>query len=231
MDRQTRKAIKSDKFAEEFTHGWEFLTEHSKETKRYGIIALAVIVVGAGAYYFYNHQVSGREDALAQAMKADPALVPTQTPPVLTDDQVKARAKLYEPIASQDHGTLEGSIAEMMLASIQADKATPEGFANAEKMYQDVIDSAPKDYASVARLALAQAYAGDGKIEQAKTTLQYVIDHPTTLVSKEEATLQLASILGKSNPTEAKKLLDPLVRSQRGAISRSAVNELSQITQ
>lgn len=231
MDRQTRKSIKSDKFAEEVSQTWEFLTEHSEETKRYGLIALAVLVIGAGIYFYHNHQVNARQEMLAKAMLADPALAPSQTPPALTDDQIQQRVKLYQPIATQEHGTLEGSIAQMMLASIQADKGTPEGTAAAEKMYQDVMDSAPSDYASVARVALAQAYAGDGKLDEAKKLLQYAIDHPTSLVSKESATLQMAMILEKPNPTEAKKLLQPLVQSTRGTISRAAVTEMGQLQQ
>jgi hypothetical protein len=230
VDRQTRKNIKTDKFAEEVTHTFEFLSEHGAQTRRYGLIGLAVLVVGLGIYFFHSHQVSARETALAQAMKDDPAMAPTQTPPVLTEDQIKGRVKLYEPIVSNYHGTLEGAIAEMTLASIQAEKGTPEGTAAAEKMYQDVIDSAPTDYASVARLALAESYAGEGKTDQAKKLLQNIIDHPTTLVSKEQATLAMASVIEQSNPAEAKKLLDPLVRS-RAPISRAAVNEIGKIPQ
>jgi hypothetical protein len=230
VDRQTRKAIKSDKFAEEVTQTWDFISEHKKETTRYGLIALAAIVVGAGIYFFINHQAAAREESLATALKDDPALVPAKTPPILTPDQSSARSKLYEPIALKDHGTLEGSIAQMSLAEIEAEKGTPEGHAAAEKMYQDVMDSAPKDYASVARIALAQAYAGDGKMTEAKALIQDAIDHPTALVSKEEAQLQMAIILEKSNPAEAKKLLTPLVNS-RTALSRSAVTELGQLPQ
>lgn len=231
MDRQTRKSIKSDKFAEEVSQTWEFFTEHSQETKRYGLIALAVLIIGLGIYFYHGHQVSARQEMLAKAMLADPALAPSQTPPALTDEQIQQRQKLYQPIAAEQHGTIEGSVAQMMLAAIQADKGTPEGTAAAQKMYQDVMDSAPTDYASVARIALAQSYAGEGKLEQAKTLLQYAIDHPTALVSKESATLNMAQILEKSNPAEAKKLLQPLVQSPHGAVSRAAVTEMGQFAQ
>ena len=45
MDRYTRKNLKTDKFAQEVTHGFEFLSEHSTDVKRYAAIALAVLVL------------------------------------------------------------------------------------------------------------------------------------------------------------------------------------------
>jgi len=48
-------------------------------------------------------------------------------------------------------------------------------------------------------------------------------------VSKEQATLELAQVVAKRNPAEARKLLEPLSASPRSAVSRAAVSALGTI--
>ena len=48
-------------------------------------------------------------------------------------------------------------------------------------------------------------------------------------VSKEQATLELAQVIAKKDPAEARKLLEPLSASQRSAVSRAAVAEMGTI--
>jgi hypothetical protein len=45
---------------------------------------------------------------------------------------------------------------------------------------------------------------------------------PSVLISKEQATITLAQLLAKDKPEEARKLLDPLLKDERQAVSRSA---------
>ena len=91
----------------------------------------------------------------------------------------------------------------MYLAGAQADKGN---LPQAEKLYKDVVDSAPSDYASLAKIALAQVYAAEGKNSDAEKVMHSLIDHPTTLVSKDQATIELAELLIPTNPAEAKQV-------------------------
>ena len=65
MDRHTRKNLKTDKFAQEVSHTFDFLSDHRTETIRYGSIGLAVILVLAGIYFYRGHAQSVREEVLA----------------------------------------------------------------------------------------------------------------------------------------------------------------------
>jgi len=56
-----------------------------------------------------------------------------------------------------------------------------------------------------------------------------VIDHPTALVSKDEATLALGQLIGRSDPARARKLLEPLRSSPRAAISRAAISAAAEL--
>ena len=75
MDRQLKKVVKNDEFKQQVWHGIDFLTEHPAEIKKYGAIALAVLIVAGGTYFFIRHQAEVREEALAQALKIDDATV------------------------------------------------------------------------------------------------------------------------------------------------------------
>ena len=50
------------------------------------------------------------------------------------------------------------------------------------------------------------------------------------MVSKEEAQIQLAEILSRTDPAAARKILDPL-RTGRTAVSRAAISAMGNIPQ
>jgi predicted negative regulator of RcsB-dependent stress response len=232
VDRQTRKDLKTDKFAVEAGHMFEFLTEHPDDIKRYGIIAVAVVILVGGIYFYRNHQSTARIEALAQAMKVEDAIVSNNpVPPNITfktqEEKDQAWNKAFSDLASKYRGTREGAIGAIFIASKAADKGD---MAQAEKLYKDIVDSAPSDFGSMASLSLASVYAAEGKQADAEKLLQDLIKNPTPLVSTEEAKIELAQILSKSNPTEARKVLEPL-RIGRSAVSRAAVTMLGNLPQ
>jgi len=232
VDRHTRKNLKSDKFAQEVTHTFEFVSEHRNEVARYGSIAVAVILVGLAIFFYIRHQESVREDALAQAMRIDLAIVGAPNPNqpgalifATAEEKDKARQKAFVDLASKYPGTQEGAIGSFYMASDAADKGN---LPQAEKLYKDVMDSAPKAYAALARMALVQVYEAEGKNPEAEKLLRVAVANPTATVSKEQATIQLAVLQAKNDPCGARKALEPL-RTERTAISRAAVQALGDI--
>lgn len=233
MDRLTRKDLKTDKFAQEVGHTVEFISDHRSETIRYGLIGLAVVILGFGIYFYNRHQATVRAEALSNAMRISDAVISaTPQPPNLTfatqEEKDKQRNQAFLDLASKYHGTQEGAIAQFYLVAPMLEQGKLD---EAEKIYKDVADSAPADYASVAKLSLAQIYAGQGKTADAEKLLRALMDKPTLFVSKEQATLALTEILAKTNPTEAKKLLDPLKQSTRITISQAAITQSGELAQ
>jgi predicted negative regulator of RcsB-dependent stress response len=232
VDRLSRKELKTDKFVQETGHIFEFLTEHPEQLKMYGAIALGVIVLAGGIYFYRNHQAAAREEALAQAMRIDNAVVSNNpVPPNLnfktTEEKDQARTKAFTELATKYRGSREGAIGAIYMASTAADSGD---LASAEKQYRDVVDSAPSDFASLATISLAQLLNAQGKHDEAEKLLRDLIKNPTTLVSKEQATIELAAVLAKTKPAEARALLDPL-KIGRSAVSRQAVQMLGQLPQ
>jgi predicted negative regulator of RcsB-dependent stress response len=228
----SRKELKKDKFAEEVKHGFDFLSSHREQTTRYGAIGAAVILIGGGIYFYMHYQAGVREEALAQALRIDNATVGNAAAPQpgllhydTPEQKEQARVKALADIATKYHGTQEGAIAEFQIASDTLDKGD---IAGAEKRYKDIVDNAPDTYASMARLSLAKLYESENKTAEAEKLLREAVNKPSVSVSKEEATIQLALLIGKSKPDEARKMLEPL-RTSRTAISRAAVQALGDV--
>ncbi len=231
MKRQTRKNLKTDKFALEMKHGFDFLNLHRTETVRYGSIALAALLIGGGIYFYMRYEAGVREQALAEVMRIDNAQV-GNTPPqpgtlhyATQAEKDTARAKALTELAVQHHGSQEGAIAEFYLASDAAEKGN---LAESEKRFKDLVESSPKPLASLARMSLARVYDAEGKDGEAVKTLREAMANPTVTVSKEQAEIQLALEIGKKNPDEARKMLEPM-RTERTAVSRAVVQALGDL--
>jgi predicted negative regulator of RcsB-dependent stress response len=231
VNRLTRKQLKGDKFAQEVGATVSWVDHHRDLLIRYGAIALVIILIGGGIYFFVRHQSDVREEALSQALRIDLATVaaPQPAPGTLNyatqQEKDKARVKAFTDLSVEYHGSQEGAIAQMYLASDAADKGD---LINADRLYKDVVDSAPTNLASMARLSLAQVYVAENKNEDAEKLLRYAVAHPTMTVSKEEATIHLAKVVVKKDPDEARKLLEPL-RMVRTSVSRAAVTALGEM--
>jgi predicted negative regulator of RcsB-dependent stress response len=207
-----------------------FLSEHRGQAMRWGLIALAVVVVAGGIWIYRSHQATQRAELLAKAMQIDGASVGAPQPPRLNfptiEDKEKALAAAFTDVAVKYPGTQEAAIAQLAVAATQADKGRID---EALKTFKDVMDTAPDPYNSVAKLSIAEIYASQSKSDEAEKLLRELVDKPTMFVSKDQATLDLAQLIAKKNPAEARKLLEPLSASKRSAVSRAAVAAMGTI--
>jgi predicted negative regulator of RcsB-dependent stress response len=230
MDRHTRKELKTDKFAQGVGTGFEFLSEHRGQATRWGSIALAVVVVVGGIWLYRGHQATLRTELLAKAMQVDDATVGAPQPPRMNfataEEKEKARIAAFANVAAKYPGSQEGAIAQLAVAAAQADKGQID---DALKTFQNIMDTAPDPYNSVAKSSIAQIEVSQGKTDEAEKLLRQLVDKPTMFVSKEQATLDLAQVIAKKNPAEARKLLEPLSASKRSVVSRAAVAAMGSI--
>ena len=231
MDRHLKKVVKSDEFKQQVWHSIDFVKDHRAEVQKYGVIALAVLVVAGGIYFYVNHQGDVREEALAHALRVDQGTVGSNTQAAnlhfdTQEDKDKAREKAFREVATKYPGTQEAAISLMNLGQAAVDKGD---LAEGEKDFKTVADSAPSAYASQAALALAQLYDIEGRTADAEKLLDNLVKHPTVTVSKDEAELALARVKAKTDPAAARKLLEGLQTTQRTAVSKAAVSELAEI--
>ncbi len=223
MNRLTRKELKKDKFALEVGHTVEFLDTHRAQFIRYGAIAVAVILVAAGLFYYNQRQHVARQEALRAALDAMQAPVgPSPSPGILTfasaAEKTRVVTKAFADLAAKYSGSDEGTIAEYYLATMALEQNRLD---EAAKRLTVVAAAGNRDYASLARLSLADIYVSEGKTAEAENLLRQLVDKPTIMVSKDEATITLAKLIAPAKPDEARKLLEPL-RSAPGTVGRAA---------
>lgn len=235
MARITRKELKSDRFAQEVGHTVDYVSTHRRQVTRYGTIGAVVLVLVLGALSYFRHQSTARQQALMDALRIQQAGVnqaqagnefmlsyPTQ--------QAKdaAMQKAFSDLYARYPDSEQGMIAKYYLSIMAADAGRMQ---QAEAGFKVVADGSHKAYASLAKLALAQIYSGENKTSEAEKLLRDLIAYPTVFVSSEQATIELAGVLQKTQPAEAAKLLDPLRRSKRAAVSRAAISAGSGLLQ
>ena len=233
MDRQTRKDLKTDKFAEDVFDVFGWASAHKTEVVRYGAALVALVLIVVGVTYYNRSQATAREEALSKALRVEDATTGSAIEPTSMHfdteaEKTKAKMQAFTELSAKYGGTQEGAIADMYLASYAVDSGNQD---EAERRYKQVAADGPKAYASLARIALSQIYISEGKTADGEKVLRDAIANPSATVSKEQAQLALGEMLSKSNPTEAHKLLDPLRTSARGTISRTAIVDSSKIAQ
>jgi predicted negative regulator of RcsB-dependent stress response len=233
VDRQTRKDLKTDKFAEDVFDVFGWVSAHKTEVVRYGAALIALVLILVGVMYYNRSQAAARQEALAKALRVEDAttgatIEPTSLHFDTEAEKTKAKMQAFTELSAKYGGTQEGAIADMYLASYAVDQGNQD---EALKRYKRVVDDGPKPYASLARIALSQIYVSEGKMADAEKVLRDAIANPSATVSKEQAQLALGEMLSQTNPTEAHKLLDPLRTSARGTISRAAIVASSKIAQ
>lgn len=227
MARITRKELKSDRFAQEVGLTVTFFEEHQKEIVRYGAIVAAAGLLFAGYLYYQRKQHGVREEALTKAIQVQEAAVGPSANggPSFPTQEAKDQEALKAFTALRSTGGEEGAIAQYYLGAIQADQGK---LAEAEKSFQEAARKGDQNYASLARLSLAQIYFADGRSDLGEKTLRELIAKPTIFVSKEQATITLARYLMLKKPAEARKLLEPL-RNQTGQVGQVALQVYGEI--
>jgi len=230
VDRQLKKVVKNDEFKQQVWHSIDFLKDHTAEAKKYGGIALALLVVAGATYFYIGHQADAREEALAHALRVDQGTVGSNTQAAnlhfdTQEEKDKASEKAFREVATKYPGTQESAIALINLGQSAVDRGDA---AEGEKDLKSVVDSAPTAYASQAALALAQLYDIEGKSAEAKKLLENLVKNPTLTVSKDEAQLALARVEVKTDPAGACKMLQGL-QTGRNAVSKAAVSEAGEI--
>ncbi len=181
---------------------------HKSQVVRWGIGALAALLLAGGAWWFWSYQKANREADLRDAFLVSEATVGKESTPFTKNfatQQAKDDAvlKAFTDVAAKDSGTKEGDVAAFYTAGLKNEKGDTN---TAIVILKGIVDGG-RPVSSIARLSLANLYAGQGKYLEAETLVKSLVDRPTSLVSKEHAQIQLAEILGKHDPEAAKKLL------------------------
>ncbi len=226
MRAQTRHQLKQDAFSRVTIEAAEKTAHWSVEHRNTLAIAIATVVVIAGAvaggWYYLNAQNEKASLDMTEAVRTLQAqLRPAGTPaqpgvPSFTSSKERAEAakKQFQAIENKYPHTRSADMARYFLG---VTSATEGDNAAAESNFKEVASSGGKEVASIANLALADLYGNTNRVKDAEAIYQELINKPTTAVSKVTAQLQLADLYQNNNrPLDAKRLYEQIKKDNPG---------------
>jgi tetratricopeptide (TPR) repeat protein len=227
MDKALRKELKTDELAVATEHGLEYVSQHKQDFTRYGAIAAGVLLVAALGWWYFTNQAEKRHLALAEVLAIKEAIIAPEPgngaiKAYATEaEKEKALFAAIDRMGSQFGGSDEAYMAEYYRGVTLGDKGD---LAGARKAFEACAKNGGQ-YAALAKQSLAGLEAAEGRLADAEKIYKDLIANPSALVSKDQATLDLARLIKGTRPEEARKLLEPL-RGGRGAVARNAVQLL-----
>jgi tetratricopeptide (TPR) repeat protein len=226
LDKATREVLKSDPIAAELAQTVGYVATHRAFAIKVGAAVLAVLLIGAAYMYYRDRMAAERQGALAVALRVREGQVGTSPGPEdprqyfgnLGEKQSALRKALLDVVTKYPSSN-EASMSHYQLGVLSSDEGKAK---EAEDQFKQAEAVGGTEYKAAARWALQEIYAGDGRIKEAEAILRSFIASPTDMVSKEQASIELARMIAKTNPTEARALVEPLSRTDRSAVARYA---------
>ena len=178
--------------------------EGKGKTILYGVAALAVLALLIGIFYTWNSRSNATaRTALGKAIETSQAVVSASPAPagsiqkVFKTERERAEAAIAEfQAVSEKYGGAVGEKAKYFAAVNRLQIDRPAGIAELENL-----KNSSDPVGKLAKYALAQAYAGDGKYDQAVAYYQELAGMTDPIVPKDTINFELAGIYEKQGKT------------------------------
>jgi len=225
-EKMTRKELLkgSDEFLTVSGRAILYVKEHAKPFKVAGYVLVGAALVYLGVNYYLNYADRKGQEAYDAAyyeviklkeIKAD-------------DEALKKSEELFKKVIT-DHGLSKASrLAPTQVAHL---KFLEKKYDEAITLYQAFLKEVPENtvYRSLALLALAASYEGQGDFGKAIEALQKILSSSENSF-KEQATLNLARVYGLSNqPEKAKETLKEFIEKYKNSpflsMAKARLNE------
>ena len=231
MTRHELKAqVQHDPFAESVNKAFDYVSSHRSIATKWAAVGIAVLLVILGFVWYRSYARSQRQQDLESAFEVLGAPVgPNAAKGVKSypTDEAKhaASLKVLTDVLNKDGDSHEGLIARYYRGTLNAQQ-DPKAAENDLKVVAD----SSADVSSLAKIALADLYAGENRVGEAQALLRSLINKPNALVSKQQAQIMLAQLDETANPQEAKQILQDLKKpDQDPAIARAAEQVSAQL--
>jgi predicted negative regulator of RcsB-dependent stress response len=211
----SRKELKQDKVRETFEHGAEAVLSHT----RLMTIVLLVIIVSAAGYLgwrlYSDRQTNQAQLGLDDAMKIYNAPLASSGQPPLpgeatyADPSKRSQDALtkFSAVASQYPHTNPGKLARYYAALCMMDL---DRLNQAAEELKKLDAGSDKELAALAQYQSALIDERTGKKDDAIKVLRTLSDSGSVLVPKPMVMLELAGLLGGSDPKQAKDIYEQL---------------------
>ena len=215
MARYTRHQLKEDKFTETAAESLSWMRDHQGKLTAVLVIALVALLAAAAGWFYLQRSEQQASLEFSKALRTYNAqLREPGTPPnpelqsfTSAKERAEAARKEFKAVADKYKHTHSGKAASYLeaLAAIDAGDT-----ASGEQQLKKIAESGDKDLASLARLKLASIYRMSNREAEAVAIYKDLTEHPTRMVTKEMAQLELAAAYQDKNPAEAQRIYQAL---------------------
>lgn len=219
---ELKEQLRHDPFRDSVSNVVEYTSSHRQTVIMWAGIAIAVLILIGGIVWYRAHERAIHEADLEAAFQVVTAPVgpPNQFTKTYPTEAARrdASIKALSGVVAKDGGSREGLIARYYLGTLKLQNGDPSGGENDLK----AVANSRTDTAALAKIALANFYAGQNRTADARNLLEEIVNKPNDLVSKEQAQILLARLDATTNPAQARKLLTPLKASKDQIVARAA---------
>jgi tetratricopeptide (TPR) repeat protein len=229
--RYTRHELKQDKFAASAVEVVHEVSEHSAGIIQIVVIALVLVLLGGGTYWYMDSRETQAANALGDAlMTYNAPVVPPGTPPqgamvTFNSDQERLTAakKAFYAISDQHGWTASGQYARYLAGMTEEELGND---AVAEDQLRAISNSRRRELAALAKYGLATVYRHEKRDQDAINLLQTLIDKPTTTVPKATAQFALADLyVAQHQPDKAKVIYGEVAKDNPKSALEDAAKE------
>jgi predicted negative regulator of RcsB-dependent stress response len=211
----SRKELKQDRVRETFEHGAEAVLSHTR-LATIGLLVVIVLVAGYLGWKLYTERQTGRAQAgLDEAMKiynsplnlpGQPALPGEQT---YADPQQRSSDALtkFSAVAAQYSHTNPGKLARYYAALCLMDL---DRLNQATEELKKLDAGSDKELAALGQYQMALIDERNGKRDDAIKMLKALSNAGSVLVPKPMVLLELAGVVGQSDPEQASDIYEQL---------------------
>ena len=215
MQGYTRRQLKEDKFAQGAQGAMYWATEHRQAVVWTIVLILVIAIVLIGFLTWSSHQTDQANAALGAAMRTfttplrQPGTPANETQKSFNTmaERGKEAEKEFRNVADKYSMTKPGKLAGYM-AGVAAMQAGDN--AGAEKQLKSAADSRDTDLSTLAKMALATLYRSTNRPSDAAKIYKDVADHPSNMVSKPAAQLELAAMYEATDPKQAATIYEQI---------------------
>lgn len=227
---ELKEQLRHDAFRDSVSNVVEYTAAHRQRVITLVAATVVVLAIIGGVVWYMMYERSVRRADLESAFQvlAAPIGPANQFSKTFPTDAAKKQAsmKALSEVVAKDGDSREGLTARYYLGTLKVQNGDNAGGE------ADLKAAAASSYdcAALAKVALAELYAGENRITDARSLLEQLINKPTDLVSKAQAQIILARLDSTTNPQQAQKMLAPLKTSPDPVVAHAADQISSEIS-